>query len=356
MAGHSKLSLYFPDRLSLADKKITLLAGDVGGTKVNLAIFEATSTEVRVVSSATFHSSAYASVNIILQEFLKNNPSFHPEKICLGVAGPVFDGRAVVTNLPWHIDADEIAAATGISQVILLNDLEATAYGLAGMEEKDFAILHEGSAGEAGNMAIIAPGTGLGEAGLFWDGDAHHPFATEGGHCDFSCRSADDLELHDYLLKKYKVVSWESVIAGPAIHSIYQFLTEVKGRTADPSTGEKFQTTDPSAVISEEAINGTDPVCKEAMKIFVRSLARECCNLILKMKATGGLLLGGGIPPKIISLLRDKYFYESLLDCDRMQELVKKVPVRIILNDKAPMIGAGWYGAYRNITMVHIKS
>jgi len=353
MAGHSKISLYFPDKHSFADKKSVVLGGDAGGTKVNLAFYEATADDVRMIKSSTYHSPNYPSITSVLQQFIKENPDIHPEKICLGVAGPVFEGRVTVTNLPWHVDANEISAGTGISQVILLNDLEATAYGVAGLEENDFSVLHEGDPDAGGNISILAPGTGLGEAGLFWDGQCHHPFATEGGHCDFSCRSAADLELHDFMLKKYNVVSWESIIAGPGIYSIYQFLCEVQKMPADPVLAEKIKSGDPSAVISEASIKRTDPVCVEAMRIFVRNLARECCNLILKMKSTGGFLLAGGISPKIITLLKDPWFYENLLDCDRMQDLVKKVPVKVILNDKAPMIGAGWYGAYSSKTMVH---
>jgi glucokinase len=353
MAGHSKISLYFPDKISFGNKKSIVLGGDTGGTKVNLAIFEATATDVKMIKSSTYHSGSFPSVNKILQQFIQENPDYKPEKICLGVAGPVFEGRVTVTNLPWYIDANEIAAATGISQVILLNDLEATAYGVAGLEENDFSVLHAGDTDEGGNISILAPGTGLGEAGLFWDGQYHHPFATEGGHCDYSCRNETDLQLHDYMLRKYKVVSWESIIAGPGIYSIFQFLCEIKKRTVSVAIEDKIKTSDPSAVVSEAAIEESDPVCVEAMRIFIRNLARECCNLILKMKSTGGLLLAGGVPPKIISLLRDPFFYENLLDCDRMQDLVKKVPVKVILNDKAPMIGAGWYGAYSSLTMVH---
>jgi glucokinase len=353
MAGHSKVSLYFPDRNSLGEKKCTVLGGDAGGTKVNLAIFEATASQVRMITSSSYHSSNYPSINGILQQFLKENPDFHPEKICLGVAGPVFEGRVTVTNLPWHVDVNEIAAATGISQVVLLNDLEATAYGIAGLEENDCCVIHKGDPETGGNISILAPGTGLGEAGLFWDGQYQHPFATEGGHCDFSCRNAADLQLHDYMLKKYAVVSWESVVAGPGIYSIYQFLCETKKQAPNPELADKMNNGDPSAAISEAAIKGTDQLCTETMRIYVRHLARECCNLILKMKSTGGLFLAGGIPPKIISLLGDPWFYENLLDCDRMQELVKKVPVKVILNDKAPMIGAGWYAAYSSQTMVH---
>jgi glucokinase len=353
MAGQSKISLYFPEKLSFGNRKVIVLGGDAGGTKVNLALFEATAAGVEMINSSSYHSGSFPSANKILQQFLQENPGYKPEKVCLGVAGPVFEGRVNVTNLPWYLDANEIAAATGIRQVILLNDLEATAYGVAGLGEKDFSILHEGDPDEGGNISILAPGTGLGEAGLFWDGQSYHPFATEGGHCDYSCRNESDLQLHDYMLKKYKVVSWESIIAGPGIFSIFQFLREVKKRTISAAIEDKLKASDPSAVVSEAAIEETDPVCVEAMQIFVRNLARECCNLILKMKSTGGLFLAGGIPPKIISLLHDPYFYENLLDCDRMQDLVKKVPVKVILNDKAPMIGAGWYGAYSSITMVH---
>src|SRR5664279_3642921 len=330
MAGQSKISLYFPEKLSFGNKKVIVLGGDAGGTKVNLALFEATAAGVNMINSSSYHSGSFPSVNKILQQFMQENPEYKPEKICLGVAGPVFEGRVTVTNLPWHVDANEIEEATGISQVILLNDPEA-----------------------GGNISILAPGTGLGEAGLFWDGQFHHPFATEGGHCDFSCRNESDLQLHDFMLRKYKVVSWESIVAGPGVYSIIQFLCEIKKRTLSVAIDDKIKTADPSAVISEAAIEESDPVCMEAMRIYVRNLARECCNLILKMKSTGGLLLAGGVPPKIISLLQDSYFYENLLDCDRMQDLVKKVPVRVILNDKAPMIGAGWYGAYSTINMVH---
>jgi len=353
MAGHSKISLYFPDKHSFGDKKAFLLGGDAGGTKVNLAIFEATASGVKMIKSSSYQSGSFPSANKILQQFLQENPDYKPEKICLGVAGPVFEGRVTVTNLPWYLDANEIAAATNINQVILLNDLEATAYGVAGLEEKDYSVLQEGDPEEGGNISILAPGTGLGEAGLFWDGRNHHPFATEGGHCDFSCRSEEDLELHNFMLKKYEVVSWESIIAGPGIFSIFQFLCEVKKRKASVAIEDRIKTSDPSAVVSQAAIEESDPVCVEAMRIFIRHLARECCNLILKMKSTGGLLLAGGVPPKIISLLQDSWFYENMLDCDRMQDLVRKVPVKVILNDKAPMIGAGWFGAYSSTNMVH---
>ncbi|MDP4128629.1 MAG: glucokinase [Bacteroidota bacterium] len=346
MADSPMIALNFPGRHLLGNTKRCVLAGDVGGTKANLAIFEATADQITLIKTSSYHSGQYPSVIRIIQQFFRENPGYKPDRICLGVAGPVFEGHAEITNLPWVIDKKEIAAASGVQQISLINDLEATAYGLAGMEEKDFLVLHPGEPGIQGNMAVLAPGTGLGEAGLFWDGHVHHPFATEGGHSDLSCRSAEDMELHDFLLQKYKVVSWESAIGGPAIHDIYNFLCQVKKRPANAAVTDAFMHDDPSAVISEAAVAGTDPVCVEVMKLFVLYLARESCNLILKMKAIGGLFLAGGIPPKILPLLKQPDFYNNLLDCDRMQDLVKKVPVKLLLNDKAPMIGAGWYGAY----------
>ncbi len=282
MISHSKISLFFPDRHLLEDKKITVLGGDVGGTKVNLAVFEATSGEVKMIKCSTYHSSSASSLNNILKQFLEENPDLHPEIISLGVAGPVFEGRVNVTNLPWLVDSNEISTATGVTKVTLLNDLEATAYGIQGMDEKDIYTLHHGDVDAGGNISILSPGTGLGEAGLFWDGKFHHPFATEGGHCDYSCRSATDLEMHDFLLRKYKVVSWESVIAGPAIHSIYEFLCEIKKIPVNPAIADKIKTEDASAVISEAAMEGTDRACIETMRVYIRNLARECCNLILK--------------------------------------------------------------------------
>ena len=323
-----------------------VLAGDVGGTKANLAVYQTSSDGLTLITSATYPTAHAPSMTGILRQFQREHPGINAERMVLGVAGPVFSDHAKITNLPWQIENEEISAATGIPVVALINDLEATAYGLAGMTEKDFLVLHPGEATVGGNMAILAPGTGLGEAGLFWDGAALRPFATEGGHTGFVARSADDFALHDFLLQKYAVVSAESVIAGPAVHDIFQFLVQVKNKKPGQAILDAFEVKDPSAVISEAAVNETDAVCAETMEYFVRYLSHECCDLILKMKATGGLFLGGGIPPKIVPLLRKPSFYRQLLDCDRMQELVRKVPVKVMLNDKAAMIGSGWYAAY----------
>jgi glucokinase len=194
-------------------------------------------------------------------------------------------------------------------------------------------------------MSIIAPGTGLGEAGLYWDGSGYRPFPTEGGHCDFAPRLEIDIELLRYLQSLYGIVSWERLIAGPAIQDIFRFLCMKKKQqlpawlTEDPSKDE-------SALISNAAINKTDPVAIETMDLFVRYLAHESANLVLKMKSTGGLFLAGGIPPKIAPLICDPSFIKNYLDCDRMQHVLKDVPIRIVLNHKAPLLGSACYAAY----------
>jgi glucokinase len=344
-----RIPLFFPGQSSLQNRTITVLAGDVGGTKTNLALYKTADGRLELICEATYHSTAYSSCIDILQQFLKESeisgkPA--PSRICLGVAGPVVLGKVEITNLSWNLDLEEIRKASGLTDVFLINDLEATAYGLAGLEMADLISIHETGVDHKGNIAIIAPGTGLGEAGLFWDGSSYHPFSTEGGHTDFAPRTEMDIELFHFLQKKYGIVSWERVIAGPAIHDIYQFLLEIKKRGQPAWLKEALLQEDPSALISQTAIEEKDQTCIETLQIFVRYLARESSNLSLKMKATGGLYLGGGIPPKISALLQYNVFYDNFLDCDRMQHLLKNIPIKIILNSNTALLGAGYFAAY----------
>jgi glucokinase len=349
MSEPQKIPLFFPGQSSLQNKTITVLGGDVGGTKTNLALYKAANQKLELIQEATYHSATYNSCIEILAQFLQElalagKPA--PYRICLGVAGPVVLGRVEITNLSWTLDIEEIRKASGISDVFLINDLEATAYGLAGLGADDLITIHDTGVDHKGNIAILAPGTGLGEAGLFWDGSFYHPFSTEGGHTDFAPRTEMDIELCRFLQKKYGIVSWERVIAGPAIHDIYQFLMEIKKRSQPAWLKEALLQQDPSAVISQTALEEKDQTCMETLQLFVRYLARESSNLALKMKATGGLYLGGGIPPKISSLLQYNVFYDNFLDCDRMQHLLKNIPIRIILNSNTALLGAGYFAAF----------
>jgi glucokinase len=346
MTDQSKIPLAFPRKSELGNKSLTILAGDVGGTKTNFALYRATKENMESIKESTYHSADYLSFQDLLHQFLLENAASIPDRISLGVAGPVLKDKVEITNLSWTLERHDLLAQTKASEVLLINDLEATAYGLAALKEDDFITIHESSGNYQGNIAIIAPGTGLGEAGLFWDGSAHHPFPTEGGHSDFAPRTDVDIELYQYLRKKYEVVSWEKVIAGPGIYDIYQFLCEIRGREKAEWLQGLLHNQDPSAVISQMAVEERDSACIETMQLFVRYLARESSSLVLKMKATGGLFLGGGIPPKITPLLQQNNFYDNYLDSDRMQHLLKNVTIKIILSNKTALLGAAYYGAY----------
>lgn len=326
-----------------------VLAADVGGTKVNMALCHVTETTIEIVHAVKYASQDYASFTDIIKAFLAEEKVEQPEKIGIGVAGPVIDNTVEFTNLNWVVSAKEIAAVTGVPEqfVALINDLEATAYGLPCLEEDDVLILHSGVPGHSGNAAIIAPGTGLGEAGLFSDARGYHPFATEGGHCEFAPRTDVEAQLFSYLKVKHRRVSWEHVVAGPGIYRLYYFLRDVMNREEPEWLKKEIEEKgDPSAVISQAGLEKKAPICEEVMQLFVQQLAREASSLVLKMKATGGLFFGGGIPPKILPLLKDPNFYDTFVDCGRMQALVEKVPVKIILNDKTALFGAAYYGAY----------
>ena len=346
MTNELQIPLFFPRQSQVSEDGIKILAGDVGGTKINMALYNATQNSMELIKEAKYQSADHHSFTEVIQKFLKENKLETPDRICAGVAGPVFHGKVKITNLEEEMDAQEIKKTIGVKEVVLLNDLEVTAYGLAALKKEDIITLHEGNPDTKGNMAIIAPGTGLGEAGLYWNEKNYFPFPTEGGHCDFSPRTDLDINLLHFLQKKYGIVSWEKLVAGPGIHDIYLFLRSLRSKKEPDWLTDELSKDDPSAVISKAGVDNKDEICVEAMEHFVRYLARESSNLVLKMKATGGLFLGGGIPPKIIPLLQKEIFLKSYFDCDRMEDLLKNVPVKIITKDKTALLGAAYYGAY----------
>ncbi len=322
-----------------------IVAGDVGGTKTNLSICHVTDKGISEMVARSYSSGDFKAFLHVMESFIKEH-SYKIKRIALGVAGPVIDGKADLTNLGWVLDAAELRKELEIDHVILLNDLEATAYGLASLENDELVEIFPGVQPSKGNMAIISPGTGLGEAGLYNDGKYLHPFPTEGGHCDFSPRSEFDKALHGFLEKKYGIVSWEKLISGPAIPDMYEFIRSTGKHHEKDFVAEKMRENDPSAVISSMAMDQQCPLCMETMAHFVRYLARECSNLVLKMKATGGLFIGGGIPTKILPLIQVPEFIKNYLDGDRMEHLLEQVPIRVIMEQEAPMYGAALYAAY----------
>jgi glucokinase len=323
-----------------------ILAGDIGGTKVNLGLFEQRDGRVKLLREASFPSRRYISLRDIIRAFFADAIMPAIEGAAFGIAGPVRHDHVQLTNLPWKIDAAELAAEFKIKTVSLINDLVANSYGLAELPPSDFAVLNPGDPDAAGNAAIIAAGTGLGEAGLFWDGKDFHPFACEGGHSDFSPQTRLDADLFEYLAGRFGRVSWERVLSGAGLLHIYEFLRDTKRGDEPDSLAADIAQSDPGAVITQNALNGTSSRCAQALDMFVSYYGAEAGNLGLKLMATGGIYLGGGIAPKILGRLQQSGFMEAFVDKAPMQALVKAMPVRVVLNPNAPLLGAARYAAF----------
>ncbi|MGC3979223.1 MAG: glucokinase [Paludibacteraceae bacterium] len=336
------IPLAFASSFKKTDAPVTILAGDVGGTKTNLALYRAGADGIVLLREGRYASQEYTSLADIILQFTGTE---WPGRICMAVAGPVNDGRVQLTNLSWQLDSTSMSTALK-TPVVFINDLEANAYGLAGLQSNELATIHASDKKMPGNIAIVAPGTGLGEAGLYFDGKQYHPFATEGGHSDFSPRTEQDIDLFRFLQQQHGHVSWERVISGPGIHTLFSFLTTVERKQIPGWLNEQLQEGDPTPVISNAAIHQKEPVCLEAMHLFVRYLAMETASLCLKLKATGGCYLSGGIPPKILPLLQTGAWYRHFTDMGRMKNLLEQMPVYVVLNDKTALLGAAYYGAY----------
>lgn len=317
-----------------------ILAGDLGGTNFRVALFRG-GPEMTRLKSAKFRSADHRSLEEMVGLFLSENPPEAPvEAACFGVPGPNVAGTVVASNLGWRIDTRSLPDLLGIPRVSVLNDLEATAYGLSVLQPDDLATLQAGSGSTAGNRCVIAPGTGLGEAGLFWDGSRHTPWASEGGHADFA--PTDDLqqELLVFLRREYGSVSHERVVSGMGISNIYRFLRETGRGRENPGVAAEMLTGDAAAVIDRHALDNSCPLCRSTMELFVRALGAEASNMALKAMATGGIFLGGGIPPKILPLLREPLFLESFLNKGRLRALLETMPVHVVLNDETALLGA----------------
>ncbi len=316
-----------------------ILAGDIGGTNTRLAYFETGAVGLTLVLEEIFPSKEYKSLEEIVQKFLtKHRMSI--KHACFGVAGPVKQHCVVTPNLAWTVDGNCLARILDLKTVGLLNDLEANAFGIACLPPEDFLVLSEGGGELVGNAAIISAGTGLGEAGLYWDGAQHHPFASEGGHTDFAPRNTVELELLRYLIKQFGHVSYERVLSGPGLLTMYHFFRLKKKRKVPAWIKDDMDQRDPSAVISEAAMKGACEICVQTLDLFVSIFGAEAGNVALKVMARGGIYIGGGIAPKIASKLKDPQFLHSFSDKGRMKPLLEEIPVRVIVNDKAALLGA----------------
>ncbi len=323
---------------------VRVLAGDIGGTKTRLAIFDVSGNRLWTVAEETCSSQKHASLHAIIQSFLPRHETI-VAAACFGIAGPVRHHQVDATNLPWRVNASELEQRFDIGPVSLLNDLEANAWGIAALEDDDFAELHAGDPDASGNAAIIAAGTGLGEAGMYFDGERLRPFATEGGHADFSPRSEQEIALLRFLSRQYRHVSWERVLAGPGLVNIHRFLRRQRGAGTPAWLTQQMREGDPAAAISAAAQAGKDEICAASLEMFVRLYGAEAGNLALKHMATGGLYIGGGIAPKNLDWLKRDDFLEAFFAKGRMRPLLERIPVRVILNDRAALYGPALYAA-----------
>jgi glucokinase len=338
----SLVPIALPNHPPLPDGS-TILAADVGGTKTHLALFDVHNDRLVLNRETVYASRQFNSFTEVVHDFQAKNPI--PDRVSIAFAGPIQDGKAQATNLDWSIDAVALASELGINAVQLINDLEAEAYGLAALTGADLVMIHEGHTPPAGNGAIIAPGTGLGEAGLYWSDNAFYPFATEGGHTDFAPRDQSDWELLQYLQSKFGHVSWERVVSGQGIENIFNFLLDIKKLKIAGWVESRLKSQEPAAAISSSAKDGC-PVCTEAIRLFVQYLAVESSNLALKLKSTGGMFIGGGIIPKIWNDDLQTVFMDHFFHVGRLTTLLENVPIYLVLNHKTVLLGAAYYGRW----------
>ena len=329
-----------------------VLAGDIGGTKTNLALYALEGEDgLRLVRESSFSSTQYAGLEDVIADFFAGEVSPEPPPRsseadtviaagAFGIAGPVLDGRVEATNLPWKVDASDIRQAISGGQVRLMNDLEATAYGALFLPADEILTLNAGKS-RRGNCAVIAAGTGLGQAFLFWDGQGYRPVATEGGHVDFPPRNDTEVALLHFLRKQHNGrVSSERVLSGPGLVSIFNFLHQVLQRPVAETLRARLHTEDAAAVIGEAGVTGSCRTCVEAVDLFVSLYGAQAGNLALTVMSVGGVYIGGGIVTKLLPKMTSGGFMRSFTDKGRFSQLLQDMPVRIVLNPKAAQVGA----------------
>ncbi len=319
-----------------------ILAGDVGATKTNLGLFSSDNGRPELIAEKTFRSTQFQGLMPMLDQFVPDRERI--SAACFGVAGPIVGGKAEVTNLEWLLNARELASQLHIDHVFLINDLVATAYGLRSLGPEDFALLNRGRGDVTGNAALISAGTGLGECILYWDGQRHVPIPSEAGHTDFTPHDELTLDLARYVRKKYGFASTEHVISGPGLLNIYAFLKETGLEKESPSIAGRLSDGDPVAVIAQAAMDGECSLCVRALNVLLESYGAEAGNLALRTLALGGIYVGGGVAVKIRRKMEDGTFMRAFCNKDKLSSVLAEIPVRLILNQKAPLLGAAHYG------------
>lgn len=321
-----------------------ILAGDIGGTKTRLGLFSVSKGCCRLQFEKTFQSRHYKNLESIIRDFLRGQKKI--AAACFGVAGPVIQGKTKTTNLPWVIHKKSLQRALGLTKVEVINDLVANAYGIPDLKKKDFEILNSGKI-KKGNAVLLSAGTGLGEAILFWEGKRHIPSPSEGGHAEFGPRNSLEIDLLQYLIDRFDHASYERILSGTGLFHIYQFLRDSRRFGKEPAwLSKKWLQEDPAKVISEMARLKKSHLCEMALDLFTSIYGAASGNLALSVMAIGGIYIGGGIAPKIIWKLKDGTFMEAFKDKGRLSEVVVNIPVKVIMNDRAALLGAAHYALH----------
>jgi glucokinase len=320
-----------------------IIAGDIGGTKTNLALFSEKE-GYDPIHFATYPSKNYPDLYTVVSEFISSfkNP-YKIEKACFAIAGPIVENVCKTTNLPWIVDGFALSEKLNIPTVYLLNDLEANTWAMDILPAVSLVQLYEGRKPHIGNRAVVSPGTGLGEAATYWDGTRHNPFASEGGHCEFGPRNPLQMDLCRYLYERFGHVSYERILSGPGLYNVYQFYKEILKRPEPSWLAEELKQGDPARRITQHALAQKAEICVETLNLFVSILGAEAANCALKFMARGGVYLGGGIPPKILPKLKEPFFLEGFFDKGRFRELLERISVQVIIDDKASLKGAAHF-------------
>jgi glucokinase len=318
---------------------VIVLAGDIGATKTHLGLYSPSSGALTRIHDQIYRTQDFPSLEIVLRDFIKDQGTI--AVACLGVPGPITEGSAHPTNIAWEIQEESLSGVLGGATTRLINDLAATAYGMLHLSASDVVELHRGQlTPRPANIAVIAAGTGLGEAGLITASDGWSAVATEGGHCDFAPRGAEQLGLLQFLEREFGHVSYERALSGPGLHNIYRFLLEFLAVPEPPWLGERMAAGDASAVISQAALAGEDRRCVHALNIFAEIYGAEAANLALKFLSFGGLYVGGGIAPKILPFLQQGRFMQAFFNKGRLNAVLERMPVRVSLNEETALLGA----------------
>lgn len=346
MKINPKFPLFLPGVKNSSNNNVSIIGANLREDVTTIAYYISGNGGIEVKIQKSYSTKEFSSFSDILAQFIEEEKLENTKRLSISVPGPVFEGKSNPSRLGWSLDIEEYKSAFGFEDVCMLNDQEASAYGVALLEDSDLDVIYNSGHLEKGNAAILAPGFGLGEAGYFFDGKYLRPFATEGGHSEFSPRTNVEVEFYQFLNNIYGIVSWENVLSKTGLFNIYRFLRDVKRHPEPEWLSERISKGNFIEEIYKAAVEEDVLICKIALDTFLEFLAREANNLAVKLKATGGLLITGDIPHIIKKYIDKEKFYEKFKISDKMEGMLKNIPIYIVNSDNTNINGAALYAAY----------